>query len=140
MNNHFRVWSLSSKDWLFPSSKVKDYCGGNGKSLNLWCHYKAKGFEDGLSVHGISKSTTVFQLATGLKDKKGGEIYEGDIVYNPSESLKYVVKFGSWLQILEDREIEQCGFYLDMVNYIGKLEPIGDDSSKYIIIGHVNES
>lgn len=50
---------------------------------------------------------------TGMKDKNGTEIYEGDIVRRDDHSIFGVVKFGEYSQPFNDGFSKHIGFYID---------------------------
>ena len=82
----FRIWDKESGRLLFPNPEIGDWSGGNGNCVNLWM------YADGtLNIHGVSASTLIFQQLTGLIDRNGKDIYEGDIVENDRGNRRYEV-------------------------------------------------
>lgn len=113
MNNRllkFRTWVIEAKRFI----KVDSYCLGENGSIYPF---------------GISPQSVVTQQFTGLKDRDGNEIYEGDILelsekdkldyYEPychvwySDSGTYVVSFNHMYSETS------CDLY--MVNYTYKI-------------------
>lgn len=110
----FRVWDKVSKRYFYLELKF----GDNG-------------------YHPDFITDPVFEQCTGLKDKNGNLIYEGDVIHDLGEiepicSLPLIVRW-------DDRT---AGFYLDhqkigMRASLGRIDSA--DSHNYEIIGNIHE-
>ena len=77
---------------------------------------------------------------TGLEDKNGIEIYEGNILGVPNPAIKYVVKFGEYHYNPDyDTHENGVGFYMETIG--SKEEKRGLENATYIkVIGNIYEN
>ena len=111
-------------------------------------HLEAEKFyEDGFSISQDGKyfytddeqeilinGNLKIDLFTGLKDKNGKEIYEGDIVTNGI--LKGNIKFGEYEHHFKGQSSPAIGYYLDGDNGFF----LSENLENLEIIGNINEN
>lgn len=130
----FRAWMKSLK-WMCEVTVI-DY---DLRSLDI-CRI---GDVERYTEMSVDKDEVVLMQSTGLKDKNGVEIFEGDVVAR-NDRFPSVVKFGRWVYE-EDfgAKARNVGFYIDS-SYTDEewLQSIDyeDISKNYEVIGNIYEN
>ena len=118
----FRVWNKKSKVMLGPFDLTNTISMNQFYTLFYRVHSKK------LDIN----HNHVFILFTGIKDKNGNEIYEGDII-KTNEIMQ--VKFGKYESIYEGIP-GIIGFYLDN----NQFQVSFTEGSQYEVIGNIYEN
>ena len=80
---------------------------------------------------------------TGLKDKNGKEIYEGDVLFAHLNGVKYVVKHGEYDHVnIDDEPSPNCyGWYAHGKSGYRNIEESLDESNIHFeVIGNIHEN
>lgn len=116
MNNirqlKFRIWSPSKNKFIDKSSHHMDYYRIYGETTQ---NLKACKFSCGEWLYDLDDA--IIQQFTGLKDKEGKEIYEGDIIL-----FDHSAKYGAVKWISESDGWDYSGWHSDNMDYGGMLQ------------------
>ena len=103
----FRVWAIKARQWITV-------------------HSFAIGEYNGIYPFGISPETVIIQQFTGLQDKNGAYIYEGDII-----QLDEIIGDVFW---------DDGSFQIRLNKNQGKNHLIQERAKRFTIIGNIFEN
>ena len=128
----YRAYDGGSLSYMYQPEEVM-VCDGD-----IWIHD-----EDSVAGDWIVNNDLHLMQSTGLKDKNGKEIFEGDVVSRNS-GMSSVVEFGKWIYE-EDfgYKIKNIGFYLnssyDDDEFFQAMD-YEDIRKNYEVIGNIYEN
>ena len=131
----FRAWDDTNKKWAYVGFNLF----GEVTIFNLLEQYK---FEDACK-------SLLFQQFTGLTDKNGKEIYEGDILREPAKDHWETINYSCFEVFFHDGDANSdynIGYTMNRMHnhgsvcggYIPSFKP--KKVSKMIVIGNIHEN
>lgn len=95
----FRAWNIEDKIMLMEAQDMYDglgtYYDNKGNEVDVYQYFNSSSF--GGILDDAKESTHAVMQSTGLKDKNGKEIYEGDIIKIISKNRKWEgIKIVEW--------------------------------------------
>ena len=146
----FRAWDVKnnkmSKTFTFFDIESD---GGYG------CIYNAKIFIDTTSEIVVNElldiAKYILMQFTGVKDKNGKEIYEGDIINQYGYKAPGIVRFGTYIRkdfSNHDRQVQHHGWYFEPIPFTDKyditwnnniLSLVEDKDRGFEVIGNIYE-
>lgn len=124
----FRVWDLERREMRHGPNFLIDSVG------SLYWQF---GFDE---AKCLSRQDYEVVFGTGLQDKNGKEIYEGDIVYAEANDTTSVIKYGKHRCINSGYDDDfHFGFYTDHGDG-GADETLYPDGTLYEVVGNIYEN
>lgn len=127
MTPRYRVWVKTEKRIVFSDDILSiDY---ENKEIVTQQVYFVNGLPDDRDIYCYDFDEIELMQSTGLKDKNGKEIFEGDILTSQNYPAKGVVEFRT-----------DSGMWVNCLKEYGYFEYLGNVASSRKITGNIYEN
>lgn len=117
----FRVWNIKNKNFIYDAIYAYDGNNYSGKDNDGWIYCFGEYID--------RNNEYIVEQCTGLKDKNGNLIYEGDILQFKNNGAIYIIKY---------KPYDSCAFCCCAEKYCITLD--NDFASDIEIIGNIHEN
>lgn len=133
----FRAWDEKNQRYILPPHSVSSFIGSNFFTLDGRCYIEGR--EQGL----------LLEQFTGLHDKEGREVYEGDLLRLPPEREWQGKNFSAFEVFYHDNDSTptDCGLVLGRMRNYGSIaggycgyKLIPRDVGRMIVIGNIHSN
>lgn len=116
MNPKFRAWNKTWEE-MGEVRRIRFYDKGSVSTVLVKCNGEAK---------NLTKDEVIIMQSTGLRDKNGKEIFEGDILFGHAgedfwEIVEFDIEEGKWI-----RKDIWYNSKLDLSDYNESMEIVGN--------------
>nr|DAW29548.1 MAG TPA: YopX protein [Caudoviricetes sp.] len=124
----YRAWLKEEKRFIYPKLILNDF----GSVVEV-AYNDIDIFTDELIEHRLLIEDVVLEQFTGLRDKNGKRIYEGDLIKEVAYGRKFIIWEVRWHQ-------DECCFELHRIRGALYGDSLLSCDSQYEVIGNIHEN